>query len=254
MKKSIENCVEELKTNGICVLSNYFNNRFCIDAIKEMDQIISKNKHYVLSQINEGASGDERLFKIENQSKFAKIFKNDSFLNAVINESSKEKLKSYFILGGRLTFDKKTSRNSGGGWHRDGDRSQLKIMVYLNDVESTNGPFLFIPNSKQLDAERNKIGTKNSLKRRIYIKLGKIKERDPRYLENSIEEYVEKNNLNITEITGKAGTVVLFDGSFIHRGKIIEEGERYSYTNYFFKSDLQTKYSKNKQFKKYFLK
>jgi ectoine hydroxylase-related dioxygenase (phytanoyl-CoA dioxygenase family) len=254
MKKSIESCVEDLKNNGICILSKYFDNRFCNDAIKEMDHIISKNKHYVHSEINEGASGDERLFKIENQSKFAKIFKNDSFLNAVIKDASEEKLNSYFILGGKLNFDSKVSRNSGGGWHRDGDHSQLKIMVYLNDVKSTNGPFLFIPDSKQFDAERNKIGAKNSLKKRIYIRLGKIKERDPRYLENSIEDYIKKNNLNITEIKGEAGTVVLFDGSFIHRGKIIVEGVRYSYTNYFFKSDLKTKYSKNKQFKKYYLK
>lgn len=254
MKKSIESCVEGLKSNGICVLPNYFDNGFCKDAIKEMNQIISNNKDYVHSQFSNGASGDERLFKIENQSKFAEIFKNDSFLNSVIKNSTDEKLKSYFILGGRLNFDKKASRNSGGGWHRDGEHSQLKIMVYLNDVKSTNGPFLFIPNSKQLDAERIKTGTKNSLRKRIYMRLGKIKERDPRYLENSIDEYVEKNNLNITEITGKAGTVVLFDGSFIHRGKIIEEGKRYSYTNYFFKSDLKTRYSKNKQFKKYFLK
>lgn len=254
MKKSIESCIQDLKSNGICVLSNFFDNSFCKGAIKEMDQIIIKNKQYVHSQINEGASGDERLFKIENQSKFAKIFKNDSFLNAVIKDTSKEKLESYFILGGRLNFDSKVSRNSGGGWHRDGDQSQLKIMVYLNDVESTNGPFLFIPNSKKFDAKRNKIEVKDSLKRKIYIKLGKIKEIDPRYMESSIEEYVEKNKLNIKEITGKAGTVVLFDGSFIHRGKIIEEGVRYSYTNYFFKSDIKTKYSKNKQFKKYFLK
>ena len=107
MKKSIESCVEDLKSNGICVLPNYFNNAFCKEAIKEMDQIIYKNNDYVHSQVNEGASGDERLFKIENQSKYAEKFKNDSFLNSIINNSSDEKLQSYFILGGRLTLIKK---------------------------------------------------------------------------------------------------------------------------------------------------
>ena len=33
--------------------------------------------------------------------------------------------------------------NSGGGWHRDADRIQLKAMVYLSDVDSINGPFIF---------------------------------------------------------------------------------------------------------------
>ena len=170
---------------GLC-FAHYFNNAFCKEAIKEMDQIIYKNNDYVHSQVNEGASGDERLFKIENQSKYAEKFKNDSF-QFNYKQSSDEKLQSYFILGGRLTFDKKVSRNSGGGWHRDGDQSQLKIMVYLNDVKSTNGPFLFIPNSKQFDAERNKTGTKNSLRKRIYMRLGKIKERAPRYLKTPLK-------------------------------------------------------------------
>ena len=35
-------------------------------------------------------------------------------------------------------------------------------------------------------------------------------------------------------LTGKAGTLILFDGSLIHRGKPILEGKRYALTNYYF--------------------
>ena len=56
-------------------------------------------------------------------------------------------------------------------------------MVYLNDVKSTNGLFFYLYQIlSSLDAERNKTGTKNSLRKRIYMRLGKIKERAPRYL------------------------------------------------------------------------
>ena len=35
-------------------------------------------------------------------------------------------------------------------------------------------------------------------------------------------------------LTGKAGTLILFDGSLIHRGKPILDGKRYALTNYYF--------------------
>ena len=35
-------------------------------------------------------------------------------------------------------------------------------------------------------------------------------------------------------LTGKAGTLILFDGSLIHRGKPVLEGKRYALTNYYF--------------------
>ena len=40
----------------------------------------------------------------------------------------------------------------------------------------------------------------------------------------------------ITKITGNAGTVVIFDGSYIHRGDVIKSGNRYSLTNYYYPS------------------
>ena len=46
----------------------------------------------------------------------------------------------------------------------------------------------------------------------------------------------ELNVLNKEKITltGKAGTLILFDGSLIHRGKPVLEGKRYALTNYYF--------------------
>ncbi len=38
----------------------------------------------------------------------------------------------------------------------------------------------------------------------------------------------------IIEILGKAGTCILVNTNNIHKGKIIEEGSRYSLTNYYY--------------------
>ena len=44
-----------------------------------------------------------------------------------------------------------------------------------------------------------------------------------------------KNKKNkITEITAKAGTLILVDTSYLHRGKPLENNSRYALTNYFF--------------------
>ena len=45
-----------------------------------------------------------------------------------------------------------------------------------------------------------------------------------------------KNNENIElhNILGNKGTIVLVDTTYIHRGNIIEEGERKAMTQYFF--------------------
>ena len=154
--KAKNEILNELKNNGFSILEGYYNQDFCESAKKEINTIISLNKDSIYSKKVDGTSGDERIFKIENQSTYAKKFKLDSFLNSIIAESSSKKISSFFILGGKLKFNKETTNNSGGGWHRDSDNYQFKSMLYLNDVNEKNGPFLFIPQSNKFDFKRRK--------------------------------------------------------------------------------------------------
>src|SRR5947208_506487 len=39
------------------------------------------------------------------------------------------------------------NNGSGDGWHRDGHSFQFKSILYLSDVNDTNGPFEFLPGS-----------------------------------------------------------------------------------------------------------
>ena len=49
-----------------------------------------------------------------------------------------------------------------------------------------------------------------------------------------------KNKKNkITEITAKAGTLILVDTSYLHRGKPLENNSRYALTNYFFSNKFK---------------
>ena len=127
-------------------------------------------------------------------------------------------------------------------------------MVYLNNVESNNGPFLFVTNSKTKDAKREPIENFNSLlfylKR--FLKFRKI--RDPRYSENSILDFFRKRKNGPIEIIAPKGTVVLFDSSFIHRGKAIQDGQRFTLTNYYFEDSVKAKNGTLKTFGHLFLK
>ena len=56
-------------------------------------------KNKVQSNLKEGTSGDQRLFKIENASYSAK-FQEDRFINSILNAASNYKIESHFILEG----------------------------------------------------------------------------------------------------------------------------------------------------------
>ena len=54
----------------------------------------------------------------------------------------------------KVVFNKDNETNSGGDWHRDGDVSQMKAMIYLSDVTENKGPFTFIRDSINFDFQR----------------------------------------------------------------------------------------------------
>lgn len=244
--------IDSIKENGYCIIEGYFDKDFCNKAILEIETTINsfKNENYLTT----APGGDIRFFKFERVSKFAKIFSNDQFLLKITEKYYKKKLSTHFVLAGKLEYSEDTKASSGGGWHRDSDGTQIKAMVYLNDVESNNGPFLFVTNSKTKDAKREPIENFNSflfyIKR--FLKYWKI--RDPRYSENSISNFFRKRKLVPIEIVAPKGTVVLFDSSYIHRGKIIEKGLRYTLTNYYFENDQKSQNATLKSFGHLFIK
>ena len=103
-------------------------------------------------------------------------------------------------------------------------------MLYLSDVNDKNGPFCFIKGSNDFDFERKK---KYPFYRKVLYMLKGLPLKKPRYKNDFImtqPEIIKK----IIKVTGSAGTLVIFDGSYIHRGDVIKSGTRYSLTNYYY--------------------
>jgi len=247
--KEINKILNDLTYKGYSVLDRYFDEDFCNRAINEINDYIDLTNSKVITNRQENVSGDYRMFGFEKVSETARKFKNDNFLNSVIKKITNYKHSSHFILAGKLEFEAGIDKNSGGGWHRDSDKEQFKYMVYLNDVDEKGGPFLFLKNSNNFDLPRRIRLNKMSFIENILFFFNKIKKNPPRYENQIIENDIQKKS-NLKEIIGKAGTVVIFDSTYIHRGKNIEYGIRYTFTNYIYKNSIASKIMRKRQFKK----
>jgi len=220
--------LNELKREGIVVIDNFFTKKICDKIITQIEDFSIKEK--VIKQKDEGLGGDFRVFGFEKFSGEVLGFSNNNLLKKMVSDYSNLNLETKSTLAGKVIYENHKQTNSGGDWHRDSDMKELKAMLYLSDVNSKNGPFCFIRGSKDFDFKRR--NNKYSLLRKIIYVLKGLPSNPPRYKNDLImnnPEAVKK----IIKVTGNAGTLVVFDGSYVHRGDVIKSGVRYSITNYY---------------------
>tara|TARA_R110000824_G_scaffold5923_7_gene27113 strand:- start:3918 stop:4544 length:627 start_codon:yes stop_codon:yes gene_type:complete len=204
--EDIKEIISELRENGFCVLKDFWPSEKCRQAIDDLSRI-SKNNFEI------GQGGDIRCQRSHLFSKAINDFFEDAYINEIASRYSNCSQANRVLAGVLQPVDGKIV-DSGGGWHVDSAVShQFKSMLYLTDVSSKNGPFLFIPKSKHI--------------------IDNIPKYDNmRIDENTIKEYFSEDD--IEEIVGQAGTCILVDTTYTHRGKQIEEGKRISLTTYFY--------------------
>lgn len=214
---------KKIQSHGYCIIDNFINKNECIKIIKTIEDKIANNPDGISE---DKIKSDQRIFFSENLSDEIYNF-SDEIYNFFCNEVIKNvgeayttfKLKAGFTMANKLSY-KIGNLGSGGGWHKDAYYSQYKAILYLTDVSSENGPFQFIKNSHKL------LNTLN-----ISIKLRKGYP-DTRFSENDLKIILDKEKLKTLEAS--AGSLILFDGSLIHRGAPIKKGIRYALTNYYF--------------------
>lgn len=214
--------LDALNNVGICVIEDYFPSDWCDNAVSHMEDALVIYKDKVQSETKESTSGDFRVFKMENQYDTAKQFADDEFLLDVGTNYFGYPIVSHFVLGGKVQHNPNQTTNSGGGWHRDNRAKQIKTIVYLSDVEESNGPFLFLPQSNKYD-----LPTRDGE--------GKV----TRYDDSIVSSFCNQNKVSPFKVLGKKGTLIFVDTSYIHRGMNIESGSRYTYTNYYFENHPQ---------------
>ena len=209
-----------LKEYGICILENYFENKILENLEKEFVDIFNNYNDKIFNLDTENCSKDERIFHCEKYSEYIKkIYSNNDLFDSIVRVYTQENFNKKTLIN-KLEYNSNEIRNSGAGYHRDSHHSQFKTIMYLTDVNEKNGCFTFITNSSKKHIGYPKPRTENY---------------NTRYYDETIEELLEKNQkCKKFEICGKKGTIILVDTTYIHRGKIIEEGIRKAITQYYF--------------------
>lgn len=198
--------------DGFAVLPAYFEPQTCDEAVRAMEQAFAAHPDHV----HHGS--DDRLFGIERVIPAAATLRADPTWGRLASEYVGLPQRCMFIMGNKLLL--RSSQGSGGGWHRDSFARQLKVIVYLSDVDRSNGPFQIVRASHSTTSiydDMAKGGLSPAQNRLSALEVSKVVADDPG---------------RIIEITGCAGTAVVFDTSAIHRGAPLKNGARYALTHY----------------------
>ena len=206
--------VNSLNRNGFFIVDNYLSPSQCQAICNQFTEYINTSPEYLHQNQDIRAYGIEKVFPAVAE------FFDDTTLKTIGESILSKKLYCAFTLANLLTAGELGS--SGDGWHRDAYFGQYKALLYLTDVSSSNGPFEIIPKTHKL------------MNNFILLFLGKSQYNQDRYSDDSITSIIHFLGLKPKAITAKAGTLVLFNASCLHRGKPIESSQRIALTNYYF--------------------
>jgi hypothetical protein len=115
-------------------------------------------------------------------------------------------------------------------WHFDGVDKRFKAFVYLADVTERNGPFEYLRGSHRLDAWKFRRFYRWHKTRGPIPRSGDLYD-NSHFLGAEGDEVLARYR-RLT-VTGTAGTMFLFDGRGIHRGRTLDEGTRLVMANYY---------------------
>ena len=217
-----------LDSEGILIIPNYWESEKCDLVRNQLDDFISKHPEQLWI---DDKQSDFRANGFNFKSSQVQEFLDNEFLLFILEKSQRRGPLTYrFTLGSKVIV-KKDNLGSGGGWHRDSIwERQVKAMLYLDDVEEENGPFQYIRYS------HNSLRT---IYHMIKYKFGYYKNR---FKDSEIEPLVKSEKNNLETVSGKKGTLVLFNSRAFHRGMPIKKGARYALTNYYFNKDVLDKF------------
>jgi hypothetical protein len=206
---------KELRTNGYFVINDYLTSKECDEYIQKIDKHVEEDYCW-----RDKYDSDIRMFGIENiESEFNNIFNKksiDSIYKKYISRNSLYQTK----MAAKMIYSEKNI-GSGGGWHRDTvNIRQLKFILYLSDVSDKNGCFQFISKSHSI---KNKFETAKCLNSKNLLQ---------RYSTSDVDFLIDKLKLEVKNLVGKKGTLIVVDTSGLHRGKPMSSGSRYAVTNY----------------------
>ena len=209
--------LRSVETKGFAVIEGYLAGEECERLCGEMEQLLVRYEKRV--QRNSGGA-DERLLGIDRVSPGYRAFWESPRLRLLCQSYAGSDRNLGFTMANRI---RATPGNlgSGSGWHRDSaQRRRFKAIVYLNDVDSENGPLQYWRGSHRTG---NRLVTSLRLRTSWY---------QNRFDDGSYDRFFETSG-GIETLAAPRGSLILVDPTGIHRGKPLARGVRYAMTNYY---------------------
>ena len=210
---------DKINEHGFIIIDKFFNKNDCEIIIKDIDTFINNNPKFIWKGKNQ--DWDQRIFGFDLVNKRISKFLNNTKLINSIQQLIGSPVKACYTMANKV-INAPYNLGSGGGWHRDSIHKQFKAIVYLSDVNESTGNLQIILKS---NCYNNLIKTHHILKKNLL---------DTRFTDSEIIKIVDKQKLNVVNLIGKAGTLIIFDTSNLHRGAPIKSGSRYAVTNYYY--------------------
>jgi hypothetical protein len=211
LNKDLSQAVNELNEQGFSVMPNFLNELECNEIIAWINEVTQTNNEIWRDALD----SDNRIYFSDKANKHINSFFNHELISKILSSYEKTDKYNGFTLANKVTY-KENNQGSGGGWHRDYvKRKQTKAILYLNNVESSTGPFQYLKGSHQFGS---------ILK---YQKDYGFKYNQYRFTNSEIDEIIKQDPLILKEFTGAAGMLLLVDTRGIHRGVL------YALTNYY---------------------
>lgn len=224
-KDDFQSIMKDYYKNGFVVIPNYWTDHKCSSLVNELDSLFSDPS--ISSSLNE----DIRIYDAQNYSKIAKDFFSDEQLQQVSKWATGLKLDNYGSMANRVEPNK-SALGSGGDWHRDSNYCQFKTLIYLTDVSGVDdGAFQIITRSGSVFSV---LFSNIRMKKKLT---------ETRWTDLEIQRLGVSDK--IRTVIGKAGTLVIFDTSNLHRGAANRNKFRYALTNYYYSNLVDQQYGYN---------
>jgi len=220
LKKLFTPVISQVLRHGYAVIPEYWSRDKCERARNKIDAFIEAGDTNLWQ---DPLKSDSRIMGSNNLDPDLDIY-SDKYITSIISSLYNVQELHGFSMAAKLRYVE-GNLGSGQGWHRDSAVvHQFKAILYLSDVAPTQGPFQYFKGSGNLF-------DMYCLEAKTGISI------DENRLEGKLATF-EKNGMEYDELCAPAGTLVIANTRGIHRGKPIEQGDRYALTNYYWKEGI----------------
>lgn len=218
--------IQQLNSVGLFAVADFLPTEKCRDLIRAFQRLEADRPHIVVPESN---GSDSRIYGADRAADLFQLERETRVLDELAHAFYRSEDIQHFQMAGHIRHTP-DNLGSGSGWHRDSPFThQFKFIIYLNDVTETNGPFQYVPGT-----HRKEVISRTSAQLDCTMSQCRFSDGD---IAGLIDAGVVPQPISVL---GRAGTLLVANVKGLHRGKPLQQGERWAVTRYYYKRRIPT--------------